>query len=222
MEYQFQVEVDNGLVAKATDELFVCLLARNIAFINRWYSSVLVGRIKAIVRLVALGLGLLGILLCLVVIVFCPVWLTAPQNVVVDMSVFIAFVLVFYYLPTIDRKARQWAERNAVRQCKRRARRATARVKRLLPVTVEYCFKDDMLIFCRRKNNTRVKAWARRIKGIACQGEAITVIFKTSKSIHPIAMLLHRDNAVLNDALKALLIEIKPIAGSAEPGNALL
>jgi hypothetical protein len=222
MEYHFQVEVDNGLVAKATDELFVCLLARNLAFIDRWYSSVLTGRIKSITRLVALGLCTLGILLCLVVISFCPAWVTVSPKVVGYISAFIAFGLVFYYLPTIDRKARRWTERNAVRQCKRRARRATARVKRLLPVTVEYYFKGDVLICNRRKNNTRVKAWTRRIKGIACQGETITVIFKTSKSIYPIAMLLHRDNTVLNDALKALSIKIKPIAGSAGSGNTLL
>jgi hypothetical protein len=211
MDTGYRIEVDREFIANATDELFLCLLAQNLAYIDRFYSGGFAVRLKSILRVAGLCLSLLGVLLCVVIALLipdgCPVWFELK----VYLPLFAVCVLIFYFLPGLDRSAHRWTERNARRNCQRRANRCMSQLHRLVPVTVDYDIKGDLITCFRCKGDHSMLAWSKRLTGVAFQGDRITAIFRKSTSLQPHIIILHRDGVVLRQVLHELTVEIKPI-----------
>lgn len=207
METKYRVDIDGEFVEQATAELFGCLWAQRQAYIDRFHSSRFIKSTQTVLRYLGLSLSVLGLLLCLLVGLLTPSWCPAWFEVRVFIPAFLVLMLIFYYLPKADDYLRAWVRRFSRKSCEKHARKCLSQLKALVPLTVEYEFKDNEVSCYRCRGGQRIPAWVKRISGAALQSDKVTSFYKRKTSLYPRVILLHGDRETVNPLLKGLPIE---------------
>ncbi len=210
----FKSTINAEFLDQAHKELSAILLEQHLAFIDRWYSGRFARIVNSILRYGGTGLSIVGVLLSVFVMLNTPEWCPVWMHIELFLLFFLVAGLFFFFLPVFERKFRRWTEKNAAGQCRKRAVRYLAKAKKSVPFTAEYQIRGDLLVYFRGKDTGWDLAWHRRLRGVAFQGEAITVIFKKTTAITPSIILLHGDSGPLEEALQNLEIAVRPISDS--------
>jgi hypothetical protein len=204
MDIHYSVDVDSGLIDKATDELFACLWTQRQAYIERFEIT---KPVESILRILGLTLSVFGLLLCMAVALLAPSWCPVWLEIQIFIPAFLALALFFYYLPKMDKYRRKWIDYFSRKNCDNHARRCMSQLLVLVPLVIEYRLNGKTVTCVRCKNGQRTEAWVKHLSGVAFQGSAVTAFFKKKASIYPKAILLHRETETVNEVLKELALE---------------
>jgi hypothetical protein len=200
----YEVDVDAPLIDRATAELTAALVRQNERFVAR-ADRVGTPRVREGLRRVVLVLGLLGAVLCLLlVLVSCggrfPVWLGW-----LGVVFFAGVALLTRWLPELEIEVRRRSTRAADDMLARRAVKALQPMLEAAPLRVRYTIDGAE---CRA-------AWMRdgaplreRVRDLATctfgyRGAAAYALFAKQRSMNPRFILVHRgDAAVLDEAFE--------------------
>jgi hypothetical protein len=208
METRTRFTVDQDHCQRAEDELCEILKQQETGFVDRWNASPASRVTVKFATVVGMLLSFVGLVLVAALLYFdAQSWATQPHPV--WLAVFAGFMMVFALVPRITARIRAWSRARAGRNARRHAQRGLGQARRLAPYEADYDYKRDLLVYSRGKDDQWQLAWSRslgafRERGIAIQGEAVTVLFRKPGSLLPSLLILQRDREwtaqILRDA----------------------
>jgi hypothetical protein len=208
METKARFTVDADHCQRAAEELYQVFRVQHRGFVERWNAARTTRVVIGVARWVGLLLSLLGLFGVGALLYFdTREWASQPSAWFIP--VFILFVLFFLFTSRVVGSLQRWSFRRADKNARRQADRCLKQARRLAPYEAEFDFRGDLLIYLRGKEGAWNLAWSRplgtfRQRGMAVQGENVTVIFKRPRSLNAAVVILQRDRdwtaSILQDA----------------------
>jgi hypothetical protein len=197
METRARFIVDADHCQRAADELYGILRTQQLGFTQRWNTARTTRVVSGVARWVGLigslsGLALVGALLYFDT----QEWAVQPSAWYLPM--FAAFFVFFVFTPRVVVGLQRWSFGFADKRVRRVADRCVREARRLAPYEAEFDFRGDLLIYLRGKDGVWNLAWSRMVskfreRGLAIQGESVTVLLKRPTSLGAAIVILHRD-----------------------------
>lgn len=208
---KIQNRIDQELVNKAEQELYQILLQQRFAFNDRFNNNKTAKNVIKFLRMFGLSLSILVVVVFMGLYTFKSDWSSICLNNVFYIMLFMAFALVFYYLPLLEKRVKKFTKNSSERSCKKIAARCVKKARKLAPFNAEYDIKGDLITYYRSSGEgddaVWQLAWFRRFKGVAIHGDSATAIFKKWTSIQPSIILLHEGFTSFENVFNALNIE---------------
>ncbi|MBL1142774.1 MAG: hypothetical protein HND53_12160 [Proteobacteria bacterium] len=212
-------DIDSEFLDAAEQEIYQILLNQHLSYNDRWFSSPFIVRVMTLLRYIGICLSLLGITLTIYVLwnkpVWCPLWI----NLNYLALTFILFLVIFYFMPSIDSSLKQWSRNYAFKNCKKIAGNCVKEARKLAPYLAEYEFKANTISYYRIKSDVSTLAWTRKLKGVAFHGKRATVFFKKWTAFIPMLIVLHEKFEPVEIILDNLSIDTKSIVKAQDTIN---
>lgn len=203
-------EISAGFLDQAEQEVFEIIFQQRDAFRTRWRSNWLSRRGAPILRVTGIILSLLGIALCLYFLVQTLDGCPDPFHEMLYLPGFLFFLVLFYFLLTLDQHLQQKLGLFIIKSCKKQAAQCVHAARTCTPFIAEYEIKDQQISYYRCKENQAVQVWTRKLKGVAIHRKLATIIYKKPNSFQPRIIILHTEFEPLAEALKEQGMEILP------------
>lgn len=72
------------------------------------------------------------------------------------------------------------------------------KAKRSVPFEAEYDFRDDLVVYFRRREEHSDLVWSRHLKGLSLSCDGFTLLYKKEKAVSPYLILLHPPSSELD------------------------
>ena len=202
-ETSIQLTINADFLEVVESESFHIVWQQRQAYNQRWQAGAFITQARSVLRLLLLGLSLLGVVLSISLLVYpsaCPRWFYAQWF----LLFFILTAIFAYFMPRLDARFRQALSRVGEKGCKRMARRFVKKALEQVPFDAEYVIRGDSVTYYRRKDERWNQIWSRRMKGFAIQSDKVTLLFNKPTSLIPFMLVMHEDYLVMESVLKEL------------------
>ena len=202
-ETSIKLTIDADFLAEVETESFRIVWQQRRTYNQCWQTGAFITQARSILRLLLLGLSLLGVVLSLSLLVYpsaCPRWFYAQWF----LLFFILTAIFAYFMPRLDVRFHKALSRVGEKGCKRMARRFVKKALKQIPFEAEYVIRGDSVTYYRRKEERWNQIWSRRIKGFAIQSDKVTLLFRKPTSLVPYMLVMHEDRQVMESVLKEL------------------
>lgn len=185
-EIIIEFPVDEAFVNLAEQEAFAIILQRKADFEKRWNQRFkFSNRHKIIMRKITLPLGGLLVVASLIC------YFVYQNNSFLWLSViFLALLLSDIFGDKIE--GIMWQK--SIKQSKKLAKICMGTSRQFVPFLASYRFKHKSIAYFRDKNDKKNHQWLRELKGVAVQGECVTLFFKNETTLSPPTMVVLHDN----------------------------
>ena len=208
---KIESHIDAAFIERAEDQIYQILLTQRLAFNQRWFQHVSMNKVKTALRFFGLFVCLAGVAVMTLSLTMDPTWRFTQWQVYGLLVFFILAAWFFIKLPTLDSRAKNWAEKMSQKSCRKLAKKCVKQAKSLLPFNAQYEIKGDSISYYRNQQITTDDnqqwhfVWNRKMSRFAVQAACATIFFKQSKSIQPKMIVLHEQA----DELKNIMDQFK-------------
>lgn len=125
-------------------------------------------------------------------------------------AIFIVGVIAFlmsFYLKKVVYFGRIINERNS----KKLTDKVLSGVEDILPFTAKYSIENHFVTYSVEKESEKRMVWKKKLKGIARQGELVTILFPKWAPMFPYMTIFHSDKEAVRKALEEQGIECRPV-----------
>jgi hypothetical protein len=210
LNIKFDVSVE--FLDEAEKQLFEILLKQRLSYNDRGSNKPLFIKIKPFLRLVGIVLSILGAALCGATIMSEHNWTLISIRPETYFILFILSSILFYSLPRLDLRMKNWVKKISVRSCAKLSKKALKNARSCVPYKAEYDIKGGSISYYREKDGALKLAWSRKLKGVAIQSDFATIIFKKWTSFIPVIVILHADYEKVETSLSEQNVRCKLIS----------
>ncbi len=186
-EIIIQSTIDEAFIEKAEQEAFTMILYKQSDFGRRWNKRWGVTKErKARLRKITLPAGGL-----LVVVSIIASFVFHDFNFLILSVLTLMLFLLDYYQDKIEHVMQQWS----IKQSKKQAKVCMGNTRQHVPFLATYQINQNNIIYFRAHNRQKNHLWTRNFKGVAMQGNNVTLFFRKWTTLSPPIMVILHETA---------------------------
>lgn len=199
-EIIIEFPVDDGFIDAAEQEAFSIILQRKTAFEQRWNQRFkLSDNRKKWLRRMELLIAIVGMIIAIGGYFICE----DTQFLWFFIIMFLLFLFALFQCQFEDMMRRM-----SVKRSKKWAKACMGTTRQITPFLASYHINNKNIHYFRSKDGQKQQQWSRVLKGVAIQGEKVTLFFNNKTTLSPpIMVLLHQNPTQIGKILTEVGIE---------------